>query len=588
MRFIFNRIFMIKRLLAILVLSSIQSLSNAQHLPAGFAPGEESAMPAYLQSRAAESATANLITTPPASPVRTIGEWEELQGLTISWTSYNSMLREIVRSAKQETRVYILTNNPSTTISYLAGGGVDTVNVTCLQIPFNSVWCRDYGLWSAYTNDVDSLITVDWIYNRPRPLDDASPVQLSNTIGIPVYQTTAAPWDLIHTGGNFMTDGFGTGFSSNLIIDENPNKTVAQIDTIMNRFMGINRYIKMNILPYDQIHHIDMHMKLLDEETILMGQYPPGVADGPQIEANLLYVINNFNSVYGTPYKVVRIPMPADNGQYPGSGGRYFTYTNSSFVNKTIIVPTYNVPTDTTALRIYRESMPGYNVVGINSLSSIGSLGALHCITKEIGTFDPLLISHQPLTDTYDTVNAYPVEALIRHRSGISNAILWWRTDTLQPYVPVTMMQTANPDYWMAGIPPMPPGTKVMYYVEAVANSGKQQVRPMPAPVGYWAFDVLGNPVGTGVTEIELSVLEMFPNPSKGITCLHVYESGLPRALEIVLKDARGRDIMQIFSGLSKPGDNRYFFDTQSLAAGLYHIQISSESAVYFKKLVVR
>jgi agmatine/peptidylarginine deiminase len=574
----------------ILVLASltIPFTSFAQFLPHQMAPGEEYAMPAYLQSRAAESASANLVTTPPASPVRTIGEWEELQGLTISWTSYNSMLREIVRSAKQETRVYILTSNPSSTINYLAGGGVDTVNVTCLQIPFNSVWCRDYGLWSAYTNDVDSLITVDWIYNRPRPLDDASPVQLSNTIGIPVYQTTTAPWDLIHTGGNFMTDGFGTGFSSNLIVDENPNKTVAQIDTIMNRFMGINRYIKMNILPYDQIHHIDMHMKLLDEETILMGQYPPGVADGPQIEANLLYVINNFNSVYGTPYKVVRIPMPADNGQYPGSGGRYFTYTNSSFVNKTIIVPTYNVPTDTTALRIYREAMPGYKVVGINSLSSIGSLGALHCITKEIGTFDPLLISHQPLSDTYDTLNAYPVQALIRHRTGIASATLWYRTDTLQPYVSVTMMQTANPDYWMAGIPPMAPGTKVMYYVEAVANSGKQQVRPMPAPDGYWDFNVLGNLVGTGINEMELSVLELFPNPSKGITCLILEEPHQPRSLEVVLKDAQGRVILQVFNGLTHFGENRYFFDTQSLAAGLYHVQITSESGYYNKKLVIR
>lgn len=36
--------------------------------------------------------------------------------------------------------------------------------------------------------------------------------------------------------------------------------------------MGIERYIKMQTLPYDGIHHIDMHMKLLDEETLLVGQ----------------------------------------------------------------------------------------------------------------------------------------------------------------------------------------------------------------------------------------------------------------------------------------------------------------------------
>jgi agmatine deiminase len=413
--------------------------ASGQSLPHIMTPSERAAMPAYLQSR---SGSASAISTPPTSPVRTMAEWEELQGLLITWTSYQSILKEIVRYAKEETRVYVVCTSPATVISYLNSNGIDTVNVSFLQFPFNSVWSRDYGPWSAYTNDVDTLLTIDWIYNRPRPNDDNIPVLLGNYLNTPVYQTNTSPWNLIHTGGNFMTDGFGTGFSSNLILDENPSKTEAQIDSIMNQFMGINRYIKMNTLPYDQIHHIDMHMKLLDEETILMGQYPPGVADGPQIEANLLYVLNNFNSVFGTPYKVVRIPMPADGGQYPGGGGRYFTYTNSSFVNNTVIVPNYNIPADTTALRIYRDALPGYKVYGINSLASIGALGSLHCITKEVGTSDPLLISHQPLQDTYDDVNPYSVQALMKHRTGIASGTLYYRTDTLQPYNAVSMLPT--------------------------------------------------------------------------------------------------------------------------------------------------
>lgn len=55
----------------------------------------------------------------------------------------------------------------------------------------------------------------------------------------------------------------------------------------------------METLPYDGIHHIDMHMKLLDEETLLVSKYPTGVADGPQIEANIQYVLNNFNRHLG-------------------------------------------------------------------------------------------------------------------------------------------------------------------------------------------------------------------------------------------------------------------------------------------------
>ena len=571
-------------LLLSVVFCCMSGALNGQSLPHLMTPSERAAMPAYLLSRTGSSSA---ISTPPASPVRTMAEWEELQGLLITWTSYQSILKEIVRYAKEETRVYVVCSSPSTVISYLNSNGIDTVNVTFLQFPFNSVWSRDYGPWSAYTNDVDTLLTIDWIYNRPRPNDDNIPVLLGNYLNTLVYQTNTAPWNLIHTGGNFMTDGFGTGFSSHLILDENPSKTEPQIDSIMNLFMGINRYIKMNTLPYDQIHHIDMHMKLLDEETILMGQYPPGVADGPQIEANLLYVINNFNSVFGTPYKVVRIPMPDDGGQYPGNGGRYFTYTNSSFVNKTVIVPAYNIPSDTTALRIYRDALPGYKVYGINSLASIGALGSLHCITKEIGTNDPLLISHQPLPDTYDDVNPYTVNAYMKHRSGISNATLWYRTDTLQPYLPVVMSPAAMANQWQADIPAHPIGTTIYYYVHAESVSGKEQVRPMPAPDGYWKFDVLG--VGsTGLNNlVQASLQPAFPNPSKGITCIPVTLTA-PGYLEVSVSDILSRNTAVIHKGDVPAGESMYFIDTKDFASGVYVISLQFNGQVIRQPLVVR
>ena len=117
-----------------------------------------------------------------------------------------------------------------------------------------------------------------------------------------MYNTTEPPYDLMATGGNFMSDGMGTTFSSKLIEEENsgsyawngpagdvyyPNHSLTDIENILQQFMGIDNYIIMETLPYDGIHHIDMHMKLLDEETILMAEYPNGVADGPQIEAKL-------------------------------------------------------------------------------------------------------------------------------------------------------------------------------------------------------------------------------------------------------------------------------------------------------------
>lgn len=546
-------------------------------------------LPGYMQSRAALRSTASIV--PPTSAVRTIGEWEELQALIVTWTSYTTMIREIIRAASLETTVIVITNNPASVYSTLLASGIDTANVECLNIPYNTVWSRDYGPWSAYTNDVDSLITIDWIYNRPRPNDDQIPVYISNYLNTPLYSTSTSPWDLVHTGGNFMTDGFGTGFSSDLILDENSpsggfgvNHTPAEVDTIMNRFMGINRYIRFPTLPYDQIHHIDMHLKLLDEETLLVGQYPAGVADGPQIEANLQYILNNYNSVYGTPYKVVRIPMPADNGLYPSNGGDYLTYTNSSFINKTLIVPTYGIAADTTALRIYQDALPGYTITGINSTASIGALGALHCITKEIGTNDPLLISCQPLPDTVNTTMSYVLNPRIQHRSGIQQAYIYWRTDTVMPFDSIALSNVSGYTY-TGVIPALPAGTVVYYYIGATSVSGKHQVRPMPAPTGTWKF-VVGTPAAVAtITKDEM--LPVFPNTSKGITCIPLKLSASTHAVA-VLFDMQGRKVMDIFNGNLAGGEQKLFMNTSMLSSGIYELEVLTENGRFTSRIAVR
>lgn len=583
---------MIKNLFASLVFLLFVSEISAQESHV-LLKSERALIPAYMASRAAESAVANIV--PPISPVRTIAEWEELQALVIGWKTYPTILRQIVAAAKSQTRVIIVYTSPdseTSLINYLSAGGVDTVNVTFLPAALNSVWARDYGPWSAYTNDVDTLITIDWIYNRPRPQDDAVPVVVSNFIGTPLYQTTTAPWNLVHTGGNFMTDGFGTGFSSNLVLNDNMtsggfgvNHTSAEVDTIMNRFMGINRYIRMNTLPYDVIHHIDMHIKLLDEQTLLVGEYPQGISDGPQIEANLQYILNNYNSVYGTPYKVIRIPMPDNNNLYPSTGGDYFTYTNSSFINKTIIVPVYGIPEDSIAISIYKESLPGYSVVPINCTSIIGALGALHCITKEIGTDDPLLISHQALPNTTDTLNSYTVSARIQHRSGIATATIYWRTDTLQPWQAVTMNSSGITNYWNGFIPAQPAGSRIYYYIGATAMSGKNQVRPLPAPNGYWYFDVTGT---TALSENNYDdrILDIFPNPCKGITCIPIMHKGSGNA-EVFLTDVSGRRIEVIHRGPLQQGDHKLFIDAKNLSDGVYFISLRTEKASVTRKFIV-
>jgi agmatine deiminase len=539
---------------------------------------------------------------PPSVPVRAMAEWEELQALLISWrgqTGHLAILAEIVRAAREECRVIIACNNANTVASaqnYLQNKGVDlSSNVDFLTAPTNSIWIRDYGPNPVYANDVDTLFMVDWIYNRPRPDDDTLSRSVAQFLGIPLYNTLTAPNDLVHTGGNFMSDGMGTAFSSTLVLDENgpdnlygqSNHSEAEVDALIQAFMGIDRYPKMEKLPYDGIHHIDMHMKLLDEETLLVGQYPPGVADGPQIEANIQYVLSNFTSAFGTPYKVVRVPMPPDAGDdYPNAGGDYRTYANAVFVNKTVLVPFYEEAYDTTARRIWEEALPGYNIVGIDCNSIIPSLGAIHCITKEVGVADPLRIVHQPLADVNDNnVPGYPVQATIQHRSGIASARVFYATSPDGPWLEANLASFTGNEF--AGmIPQQPAGTTVYYYIQASATSGKTQVRPLPAPAGWWKFTV--QDAVSGVNDLpETRLNAIYPNPAAAITCLPVWSSR-STAASLCMFNALGQRVETVFDGQLPAGLSNHFIDAAAYVPGAYTVVLRHGTRTSVQKLLVR
>lgn len=451
-----------------------------------FTPEESGKMPVYLESVQLHAPT----TLTPSGAVRTMAEWEEIEAVVITWTSYIETLTEIVRHAVQECRVIIIANSVAEVTTHLQAEGIPLDNVEVLVKGFNTIWIRDYGPWTVYKNDVDSLFIVDWIYNRPRPKDDVIPQTIAEYLDIPYFGAITPPFDWVHTGGNHLRDGMGTAFSSDLMFAENPGRDEATLDGVAGQFLGVNRYVKFRRLPYDGIHHIDMHMLIIDEETFLVGEYPEGVSDGPQIEANIKYLRNHFTTAFGNNYRVERLPMPPESGIYPSQNGAYRTYSNAIFINKTILVPVYEEQYDTTALRIYRENLPGYKVVGIDCNNIIQSLGALHCITKLVGVEDPLRIAHPRLRDTYVAAGNYPVEAIIQHRSGIAGATLYYRTAASGDYQSV-VMAPAGQDKWVAGIPAFPPGTEVRYYIEATANNGKTQLRPQVAPEGYFRFRVL-------------------------------------------------------------------------------------------------
>jgi len=575
-------------------------------LPKGFAPGEQELIPAYMQSRTTNSRD---IFTPPGGSIRTMAGWEELEALVITWTGFPAILREIVREAQTQCKVIIhCTDSNNVKTNFNTHSIPLTSNVKFIEVDYNSIWIRDYGANTVYRNDVDSIFLVDWIYNRPRPDDDDIPVAYANLLNIPLYRTLSAPYQMVNTGGNFMSDGMGTYFASHLVIDENgngadntyytPGKDTNEIKDMLLDWMGLDRYYLMETLPYDGIHHIDMHMKLLDETTLLVGKFPTGVSDGPQMEANLQYLLNGFQTAFGTPYKIVRIPMvPTTGGLWPPTGA-YRTYSNFTFANKSIIMPVYRTEYDTTAIRIIKEACPGYTIKIIDADNSNGNgdlnqniisqSGVIHCITHFVGVNDPLLIQHGELQDTYDDTNPYTVNAFIKHSSGINNATLYWTTDTATTWNNVPMTLTNVPTHqWSGNIPPQPMNTRIFYYIHATATNGKQQVRPIVAPDGWYDFRVLFSTAGVEENLSNAFGTGLYPNPSHGITCIP-FHTDRKITGNMYVTDMTGKLVQEIYKGDFKQGDSNFFINTESWTPAVYIVVANTNEGMVSQKLIVR
>lgn len=422
-------------------------------LPIGLTPEE--------LTRLHEIGQKHVNTAAPPTPVRACAEWERSTGVIIRYPlgipvalvaemSEDVMVTTIVASQSVKTQA----------ISTYTAAGVNMANTDFLIAATNSYWTRDYGPWFIF-DGTDQLAIVDHVYNRPRPDDDLIPSRLGTFWGMSVYGM-----NLTHTGGNHMVDGLMRSMSSHLVYDENPGLTPHQVDSIMMAYLG-NEYAVQDYVESGGIHHIDCWAKFLDPTTILIKDVPTGDPSHVLLDqraATLAQMI----SAWSRPYTIVRIFCPVGAA-----------YTNSLILNDKVLVPIIGSTYDTTALRVYREAMPGYEVLPFSG--SWLDDDAIHCRAMGVPDRGMLYLQHTPLPTTGDTLHDYLVSVRIVPYSGaglVADSLkLYYRAKT--DYQSVPLNPTAAPDSFYAYIPAQKPGSEIAYYIKAADESGRVETHPI-------------------------------------------------------------------------------------------------------------
>ncbi|MBS1518067.1 MAG: T9SS type A sorting domain-containing protein [Bacteroidetes bacterium] len=218
----------------------------------------------------------------------------------------------------------------------------------------------------------------------------------------------------------------------------------------------------------------------------------------------------------------------------------------------------------------------------------ISALGAIHCITKEIGVYEPVFFSHPKVLNTLNTTSPYEVKSYIKIKSGVSSAKVYWRTDTTQSYNEITMTQ--NLDTFRAEIPAQQLGSKVYYYISATSNSNRTVTKPLTAPQGYYKF-VIDNPTSVNentVTPLSFELSQNFPNPFNPNTKIsYSLQFTGEREVNLSVYDVLGNEVATLVNGKQSSGSYSVEFNGSNFSSGIYFYRLSAGEFNDTKRMVL-
>jgi agmatine/peptidylarginine deiminase len=330
-------------------------------------------------------------------------EWERQSGIILSWPHaqsdwagqlaeaeqiYLDLAREI---SLRETLLVTCFDQPHRqhVAQILQSGEAAMNNVRFAIAPGDDTWSRDYGPIGIVENNRPVLLNFTfngWGGKHPAEQDNLITRHLQAQ---QIFATTVRNIDFVLEGGSIETDGYGTLLTTTKCLlspTRNPGLNPTQIETRLRTYLGIQRilWLKHGHLAGDDTDgHIDTLARFCDPQTIAYVS-----CDDPQDEHHaplqiMAVELADLRTTDNQPYRLMPLPLPA--AIHDAQGRRLpATYANFLIINGAVLVPTYAVPQDVSALTVLQNTFPERAIIGIDCRALIQQFGSLHCITMQL------------------------------------------------------------------------------------------------------------------------------------------------------------------------------------------------------------
>ncbi len=324
-------------------------------------------------------------------------EWEQQSAIWLSWPHNRETWPDNLEAAQREfldlvqaiattERVMVMADFTQCESAVAALRG--WTNVTCVDIPTNDAWARDY----APTFAIDSrgeLVAVDWKYNAwggkypPYGLDQQVAKRVAEYLGI----THVTP-QLCFEGGAIEVNDCGVLLCTrSCALDPNRNKgmDLSQVESILKRYLGVKVCLWLTgdaIEGDDTDGHIDQIARFANPTTIVVAS--AAGLEGAQFEG----LTRNHQDLQQElelngleHYQLVPLPLPSPfrfcGRVIPAS------YCNFLITNESVLVPQFGVDEDEQALQILAPLFPNRLIIGLASKNLAVGLGSFHCLSQQ-------------------------------------------------------------------------------------------------------------------------------------------------------------------------------------------------------------
>ena len=251
-----------------------------------------------------------------------------------------------------------------------------------LSLPADTVWIRDYAPFLVRRDD-NSIFMIDAKYQSRhsreiRARDEEMANALADLLGLRIRSIP-----LIIEGGNFLSNGDGTIFTSSKMIALNNDFRFNEdiLGDLLSDYFGIRRWIYTSPLDTEVTGHIDMYTAILAKNIAVVGHIDPrvDVENSRRLDVAANYISNVVTSI--GPMQVFRIPMPPKNGEF------WRSYTNIILANGILLMPSFSdvdPAMEDQAEAVYSKLLPGWEIRRINCDALAIGEGQLHCMSYNL------------------------------------------------------------------------------------------------------------------------------------------------------------------------------------------------------------